>query len=115
MTNILILEDDSFYAQSLVLLCKRLKCNYATYEKPSDAIRQDMIKHADLIICDYDMLDESALNLLQYLKENKINKKILINSGNIGCRKIIESNNYQDLITAYTNKFISLSILKKYI
>jgi DNA-binding NtrC family response regulator len=115
MSNVLILEDDELHRKVIQILCKRLNCSVAMYSKPSHAIEQDMITHADLIICDYNMEDETALVLLEYLKSNDIHKKVIINSGNPSCMNEINEKGYASFVTKYTCKFISLSLLKKYL
>lgn len=115
MSNVLILEDDELHRKVIQILCKRLNCSVAMYSKPSHAIEQDMITHADLIICDYNMEDETALVLLEYLKSNNIYKKVIINSGNPSCMNEINEKGYANFVAKYTCKFISLSLLKKYL
>jgi len=115
MANVLILEDDENYAKCLYIMVKKLGHCAVTFFKPSEAIAQNMITNADLIISDYEMEDETVLDLLEYLKKNNFNKVVLVNSGYAFIKDEIDKKDYSKLVAEYTNKSITKEILKKYI
>lgn len=105
MANILILEDTESYAKLLAYIAKKLGHNVVCYSKPSDAIKQNMIKHADLIISDFEMdNNETALYLLEYMKENNLTNPVIINSGMNNVQEVIDNMGYGDLVKQYANK-----------
>lgn len=115
MANVLILEDDIIYRKCLYITIKKLGHSPVLFIKPSDAIKQNMIIYADLIISDYEMEDETILELLCYLRKNNISKTLLVNSGYAMAKQIIIDNNYAELVTEYTDKYITKEILNKYL
>ena len=116
MANILILEDTESYAKLLTYIAKKLGHNVVCYSKPSDAIKQNMIKHADLIISDFEMDDnETALDLLEYLKNNNILKPVIINSGMTNVNKIIENAGYNNFVNFYADKLGNVEYFKELI
>lgn len=116
MANILILEDTESYAKLLSFIARKLGHNVVSFTKPSDAIKQNMIKHADLIISDFEMDDgETALDLLEYLKNNTILKPVIINSGMANVNKIIEDTGYDNFVNFYADKLGNVQYFKELI
>ena len=116
MVNILILEDTESYAKLLSFIAKKLGHNVANFPKPSDAIKQNMVKHADLIISDFEMDDgETALDLLEYLKNNNVLKPVIINSGMQNVSKVIKDAGYDNFVNFYADKLGNVEYFKELI
>ena len=113
--NVLILEDNLPVSQTLCLICKKLGFNFKAYESPQDAIENNDVKDADLIISDFDMVGGTALDLLQYMKDKGLRNTVLINSGNPQAKESIEKAGLNDLVTDYLDKFASISTFKNII
>lgn len=118
MTKIVIFEDSEVVGKMLALFCKKSGFEVVVYEKPSNAINnlkgQNDIKTADLIISDFDMIDETALNLLSYIQEHNIKVNLIVNSGNHEAENLINKNGFSNLVKAYTGKALTKAEIAQY-
>ena len=83
MTNLVLhLEDDHNVRASFKLAFTRLS-NYdlKQFECPSE-VPDELYKKAMVIISDFDMYDETALDMLKYLQKQKLEIPVIMCSGN---------------------------------
>ena len=120
MVNILILDDEEHVAKLKELYLKTL--GYSTYTLTSVERVLELedtsivpISNADIIITDFDMGNNTALDLLEYLKQENLKKKVIIHSGNQNCKSIIKKAGYDSLVDKYLDKTSSLFDLKQII
>ena len=119
MTKVLILEDNVMIALVLRTAVTKLGLSYIHFVTPSQAIRKKAISKADIIISDFEMPPENALKLFEYMKNNKIQKPIIMYSGYTDIKEKIEKAGYKDLINEYLEKPAPIDkifdCIKKYI
>lgn len=120
MVNILILDDEEHITKLKELYLKAL--GYSTYTLTSVERALELedtsiapISKADIIISDFDMGNNTALDLLEYLKQENLKKKVIIHSGNQNCKSIIKKAGYDSLVNTYLDKTSSLFDLKQII
>ena len=120
MVNILILDDEEHVTKLKELYLKTL--GYSTYSLNSVERALELedtsiapISNADIIISDFDMGNNTALDLLEYLKQENLKKKVIIHSGNQNCKSIIKKAGYDSLVDKYLDKTSSLFDLKQII
>lgn len=120
MVNILILDDEEHVTKLKELYLKTL--GYSIYALTSVERALELedtsiapISNADIIISDFDMGNNTALDLLEYLKQENLKKKVIIHSGNQNCRSIIKKAGYDSLVNKYLDKTSSLFDLKQII
>ena len=83
MTNLVLhLEDDHNVRASFKLAFTRFS-NYdlKQFECPSE-VPDELYKKAMAIISDFDMYDETALDMLKYLQKQKLEMPVIMCSGN---------------------------------
>lgn len=120
MVNILVLDDEEHIAKLKELYLRTL--GYSTYALTSVERALELedtsiapISNADIIISDFDMGNNTALDLLEYLKQENLKKKVIIHSGNQNCKSIIKKVGYDSLVNKYLDKTSSLFDLKQII
>ena len=120
MVNILILDDEEHVTKLKELYLKTL--GYSTHALNSVERALELedtsiapISNADIIISDFDMGNNTALDLLEYLKQENLKKKVIIHSGNQNCKSIIKKASYDSLVDKYLDKTSSLFDLKQII
>ena len=106
---ILHLEDDYIVRASFKLAFSKIS-NYTLkqFETPSN-VEKNLYKKANIIISDYDMLNETALNMLKYLYDNNIKTPVIMYSGNDVCYNIIKNKNLNKNIIFWANKLMPIS------
>lgn len=79
---ILHLEDDYNVKASFRLVFSKLpEYKLMQFDTPSD-VENILYEKAYVIISDYDMFDETAIKMLQYLKDHNIKTPVIMHSGN---------------------------------
>lgn len=117
MTNVLVLDDEEHISTILSLYLKKLGYKCKTLNSVNRALELEdtslaPISNADIIISDFDMQENTAIDLLRYLADNNINKKIIIRSGNNTCQEQIKKAGYEKLVNVFLDKSTSLFKLK---
>lgn len=117
--NILIIDDELETAKPLQLyLNKSYNCKLLSLERAFELEDTSLvpISKADVIVTDFDMGENTAINLLEYLYNNKLSPVVIIRSGNNTCKSIISKTIYKNLVYLYLDKTVALkeinSILK---
>lgn len=109
--NILIIDDELETAKPLQLyLNKSYNCKLLSLERAFELEDTSLvpISKADVIITDFDMGENTAIDLLEYLYKNKLSPIIIIRSGNVNCKHIISKTIYENLVYLYLDKITSL-------
>ena len=118
MTKVVILEDNIMIALVLRAIIQKMGLAYSQFVKPSQAIHKKAIEKADLIITDFEMPPENALDLLEYMKKKNITKPIIMYSAYSDAKERVEKAGYKDLICEYLHKPAEISkiieVVEKY-
>lgn len=112
MKTVVLIEDNEQVATIFKIVVYKLHYNFEWYSNPIEAIKSTSINTANLIISDFDMFPYTALDLFKYFDKNNINKKVIINSGNLQAESIIQKNGFTKYVTAYINKMLSVVEIK---
>jgi len=110
MNKIIIhLEDDYIVRESFKLAFSKFS-NYILkqFEMPS-LVEKELYKKARVIISDYDMQNETALEMLKYLDDNNLKTKVIMYSGNEENYEIIKNKKLDKNIVFWANKLIPIS------
>ena len=110
MNKIVIhLEDDYVVRASFKLAFSKFS-NYILkqFETPS-LVEKELYKKAHVIISDYDMQNETALEMLKYLYDNDLKTKVIMYSGNEENYKIIKDKKLDKNIIFWANKSMPVS------
>ena len=82
--RVLLIEDDSFIAQSIELMLKTEGFNVYTTELGEEGVDLGKLYDYDIILLDLNLPDMSGFEVLRSLRVSKINTPILILSGAAG-------------------------------
>lgn len=115
MANILILEDNISLSKVIEIIAKKMGHVVKAYISPFDAISDNAIESADLIISDYEMAPGTALDLFKYMKENNLYNKVVMNTGYHNAKTEIEENGYLPFVKGWMNKMSSREETEDYI
>lgn len=110
MNKIVIhLEDDYIVRESFKLAFSKFS-NYILkqFEMPS-LVKRELYKKAYVIISDYDMQNETALEMLKYLDDNDLKTKVIMYSGNEENYEAIKNKKLDKNIVFWANKLTPIS------
>jgi two-component system cell cycle response regulator CtrA len=82
--RVLLIEDDSFIAQSIELMLKTESFNVYTTELGEEGVDLGKLYDYDIILLDLNLPDMSGFEVLRSLRVSKVNTPILILSGVAG-------------------------------
>ena len=103
--TILLLEDDYTISKAFEKFASINDFIVFHFYTPSDMIDSKLdFSLIDLIVSDFDMMGETALDLLKYLKDNNINTPVILNTGNSCCINIIKNKRLDSNIVYYADK-----------
>ena len=104
MTDLVLhLEDDYTVRMAFKLAFKTTSHRLLQFYAPSE-VDPNLYSEARAIISDYDMLGETALDLLKYLRDHKIRTPVIMTSGDEGNYNKIKDLGLDKNIIFWANK-----------
>jgi two-component system, cell cycle response regulator CtrA len=92
--RVLLIEDDSFIAQSIELMLKTESFNVYTTELGEEGVDLGKLYDYDIILLDLNLPDMSGFEVLRSLRVSKVNTPILILSGAAGIEDKVKGLGY---------------------
>lgn len=105
---VLHLEDDYSVRMAFKLAFKTTSHKLIQFCTPSE-VNPELYIQARAIISDYDMLNETALDLLTYLRDNKIKTPVIMTSGDEGNYDKIKKVKLDKNIVFWANKMTPIN------
>jgi len=92
--RVLLIEDDSFIAQSIELMLKTESFNVYTTDLGDEGVNLGKLYDYDVILLDLNLPDMSGFEVLRSLRVSKVNTPILILSGVAGIEEKVKGFGY---------------------
>lgn len=102
--RILIVDDDLDFCLELAEALETEGFSVRAISDPKKAQAEIKKDNYDIIILDYKMPDISGADILEYIRDKKLNTKIFLTTGKPFIEKVLKDKNLTGLVTEFINK-----------